>query len=422
MKIVYKTLVLGVFLAVLAVVSPTFAQDVCADIDANQALYAGYTTKYKGTLEDKEMAVAAGKEYIQKYSACKDFEAQVNYLKKAVPKLEEEIAQIKKGLDTTRRYKRFDAALKAGKADEIYASGKDILKYEPEKFDVIVVLAMAGLDEVAVNKNNTYNNDAISYAKSAISKLPAAPESKEGYGVLQYSYKTKEDALGWLNYTIGYIMYYGQKNTDAALPYFYEATQHDSKVKERYFIYELIGDYYRSKAIKLGDEIVAKIEENKKLDPTKNPETYETKMMFALQKGYAERATDAYARAYSIGKTAKPEPKQEYLDGLKRTLETFYKFRFVTDDKVPAEEINTDLMNYVAAVSKKPFPSPTSEVQPVDPPTKEEENPDSANTTTTSSTATPSKPAVKTTMVAPANGNKGKSEADKTNNKPKKRR
>ena len=39
MKTIYKTLVLGVFLAVLAVVSPTFAQDVCADIEANQALY-----------------------------------------------------------------------------------------------------------------------------------------------------------------------------------------------------------------------------------------------------------------------------------------------------------------------------------------------------------------------------------------------
>ena len=45
MKTIYKTLVLGVFLAVLAVVSPTFAQDVCADIEANQALYEEYTDK-----------------------------------------------------------------------------------------------------------------------------------------------------------------------------------------------------------------------------------------------------------------------------------------------------------------------------------------------------------------------------------------
>ncbi|MEZ5424890.1 MAG: hypothetical protein R2747_01375 [Pyrinomonadaceae bacterium] len=414
MKFFYKTLLLGVFLTALAVVSPTFAQDVCADIEANQALYKVYTDNYKGpiteeTLPAREKAVAAAKEYVEKYANCADFEAQVNYLKTAGPSLAAKIEAGKIEIAKQKRYIRFNQAAKNGQTAELFEAGKDILKYEPDFLDVIIVLASVGLDEAADKKNNTYNNEALSYAKSAISKIEGGAESKE-YGLFGYIYKTKENTLGWMNYTIGYIMYYPQNNKDAALPYFYKATQFNSETKDRYFIYDLIGDFYAAKASKLGEEIIALIEANE------GKETDETKQKFALQKGYAERAADAYARAYSLSKTAKPAPKADYVSGLKQRLEAFYKFRFITDPETPQTEIDSQLTSYVASVSSKPFPSPTSEVQPVAPPAEEEKT-DSANT---SSMATPSKPAPKP-AAASGNGTKGKSEADKTANKPNQR-
>ncbi len=385
---------LGVFMAVLAVVSPTFAQDVCADIEANTALYEEYTKNFKGTLEQKKTAVKAGNEYIQKYAACADYEPQITYLKRAVPTLEKTIAEMEAEAAKQKRYARFNAAVPAGNAAEIFASGEDILKYEPEFIEIIIVLASVGLDEAAVKQNDTFNSKAISFAKSAIKKIEGGKTS-DTYGLFGWEYKTKENALGWMNYTIGYIEYYRLNSKESGLNYLYKATQMDSEVKDRDFIYVLMGERYAAKAEALNKEIVEIIKAEEK-------ETFESKTKFALSKGYVDRAIEAFAKGYEVAKAnmsketdaAKKTEMTKYVDGLFNTLKTLYKFRYETVEEPLAEpELVQQLNSHIAAVSRKPLPSPTSEVQPVDPPTEEEEETTDSTTTSlpTTTTTTPAK-------------------------------
>lgn len=419
MKTFYKTLTLGVFLAVLAVVSPTFAQDVCAEIEPNQALYAQYTDNYKGTLEQKKAAVKAGNDYIQKYGACETYAQQVDYLKKAVPKLEKTVNDQVKADETQARYERFNTAVKSGKAADIYASGEDILKYEPEFLDVILVLASVGLDEAASErKNDTFNDKAISYAKSAIQKIEGGKTS-EKFGAYQYEYKNKDNALGWMNYTIGYIEYYRQNKKDSGLSYLYKATQLGPEIKNRDFIYVVMGDKYVEKTTALNNEIIEIIKAND------NQENFESKSKLALSRGYADRAIDAYVKAYDIAKAAamketdatKKTAKQKYVDDLFNTLKGLYKFRYETVEKPMTDaEVAQQLNSYIASASSKTLPSPNTEVKPVDPPSEEEKTTETSTTSTTSTTTTTT-PA----KTASTNGASVKSEATKTTAKPKKR-
>jgi hypothetical protein len=149
MKTFYKTLLLGVFFAGSAFVAPAFAQDVCTDFTANQALYAQYTENRKGSLEQKETALKAGKEYLEKYKDCKDFEPQITWLKgnmeKLGPAVEAEKKAIKEVKEAKERAAKFDKAVREDNGPEIFSLGEDILKAQPDYLDVMIVLAMEKL-------------------------------------------------------------------------------------------------------------------------------------------------------------------------------------------------------------------------------------------------------------------------------------
>ena len=105
--------------------------------------------------------------------------------------------------------------------------------------------------------------------------------------------------------------------------------------------------------------------------------------MFALVKGYAERAADAYARAYKVA----PANNAQYRQGLLEKLQGLYKIRFDKTDGV---------LDWATAVMSKPMPDPTSAVSPV----KEETPANTTSTSTTSSTTTTTdKPAANTTTT-----------------------
>ncbi len=77
--------------------------------------------------------------------------------------------------------------------------------------------------------------------------------------------------------------------------------------------------------------------------------------MVGMQKGYADRAIDAYARAYSLSKA--DTKNKVYSDGLYAKLKQLYAFRY--DGK------NNDVDGFVATVMNKPMLDPTAEVVPV---------------------------------------------------------
>jgi hypothetical protein len=400
MKTISKVLMCGVILtASSAVTTNVYAQDACADVDAKQALYKKYTDNFDKAIELRKTAVEAGKEYMSKYGACKDDAEQVTYFKTAVPALEagikkaaDDAANAAKGAATQALYTRFDTAVKGTKVDEIFASGKEVLAKEsdtPTALDVTLVMASVGFDQASLKTpNNTYNNDAVNYAKTAIQKIESGKVSPN-FGAYQYEYKNKEfadgknNALGWMNYTVGYIMYNRQNQKKEALPYLYKSTQLNSATKNFPESYRQIGAWYLDEAIRIDTERTDKIK------AAGNKDTEETLALLGTQKGYAERAIDAYARAYKIA-GASPQTAKEYKDALYTKLKELYVFRY--DGKTDGIDA------FVAGVMSKPMPDPLSSVTPVT------VTPAATTTTTTSTTeTTPASDTTAPAATAPVN-------------------
>jgi hypothetical protein len=203
-----------------------------------------------------------------------------------------------------------------------------------------------------------------------------------------------------MNYTVGFITYYRQgKDNPAkkkeALPYFYKATQYNSLNKTNPFVYQTIGAWYLDEAIKIDTDRKAKI------TAAGDKDTDETLAMLANQKGYADRAIDAYARAYKFAKDD-PKQKKEYTDNLYSRLKELYTFRY--EGKIEGID------QFVATVQNKPMPDPTTAITPV-----KEETP--AATTTTSTTNNGTTPAA-TAPTKPATTNTAKPAATTTPTKP----
>lgn len=412
MKTIFRFLALGILMAVFSAVTVTssFAQDVCKDVEPKQALDKEFRDNYDKVqdLAKQEIAVKAGKQYIEKYGECaadKDF---VQYLKDNLPGIEKGIADAKKAQEvkikaeaTQALFTRFDTAVRGtnGKANapEVYASGKEIVAGDPNFLDVIIVLGSVGFDQAILpTPVDTYNEDTIQYAKMAIQKLEANTPSKTGnYGVLQYAYKNKDypdgksNALGWMNYNIGYITYYRQgKDNPAkkkeALPYLYKATQYTSFNQKNPFLYQTVGAWYLDEAIKIDKDRKVKI------TAAGDKDTDETLAMLAMQKGYADRAIDAYARAYKFAKDDK-NSKKDYTDNLSARLKELYVFRY--DGKT------VGIDEFVATVQSKPLPDPSAAITPVK---DETTTPPATTSTTTPAETAPAKPTPAVSKPTPA--------------------
>ncbi|HEX8249759.1 MAG TPA: hypothetical protein VF599_16390 [Pyrinomonadaceae bacterium] len=345
MKTVFKFLSLGMMLMVFAV-APAFAQEEC------EGLYKKWLDNYKGTPEQKQTAVDAGKEFISKCNTPEQAEI-IKYLQVQVPKLE---GTLKSG----KNVECFNTAVKDAKtvnADNAFRCGKEILASAPDQIDVPLVLASIGFDKaVAKPPVDTYNAEAINYARQAIQKIEGGKTSTQ-YGAYGYAYGSKENALAWMNYTVGYITYFNQKNKKEALPYLYKATQYNTgkpdNPKNLPLIYQAIGDYYKDEYNRLDDERVKLAAEAKDKTPEEAKVLADkAKALLLLQKGYAERMIDAYGRARSFATTDKP-----YQEALSNNLKVLYGFRF--DGKTDG------LDAYVSGLTGKPMPDPTSAVTPV---------------------------------------------------------
>ncbi len=59
----------------------------------SKSIYQTYIDNYKGNIEQRKIAIEAGKEFIELFSDVAAFKPQIDYLKKAIPKLEDWIKQ-----------------------------------------------------------------------------------------------------------------------------------------------------------------------------------------------------------------------------------------------------------------------------------------------------------------------------------------
>jgi hypothetical protein len=410
MKTIFRFLALAMLLTAFtaATVTPGFAQDQAAE---KKRLYDTHLANYAANDVDKlQIALDAAKTYVEKFGESADDKEQVAYYKSETARLEKAIADLKakvvkerEAKDMQALFTRFDTALKGtgGKANpsETYAAGKEIVAKQPDFIDVILVLGSVGFDQAVANPPvDTYNEDAITYAKMAIQKIEENKPSKTGnYGVLQYAYKNKENpdgksnALNWMNYNIGYILYYRQgKDNPAkkkeALPYLYKATKYTSTNQKNPTAYQAIGAWYLDEAIRIDKERTAILTANG------NKDNEQTLAMVGEQKGYADRAIDAYSRAYKLAKGA-AKPNKEYTDGLYTRLKELYAFRY--DGKT------TGIDEFVAKVDTTPFPDPTTAITPVKIETTEPAA-TTSSTTTPATTAPATTPATTTPTPKPA--------------------
>lgn len=385
MKTIFRFLSLGAVLTAFVAVGTTasYAQEACADVDGQTAIYTKFTELYpKTAIADREATIEAGKQFLEKYGSCDSVKEQADYLKGAIPKLEETLKKIKEGIERKKRYDRFDAGINSDNADEIYAAGKDILAKEPDNVNIMVPMGVVGTYQSNSANNYKYANDGIQYANMALSKIQggwAFTKKNKGVpsvGALKYEY-TKQEVIDELTYSLAYLNYYGKKDKKTAVPHYYELSQSSGRYKEDPRIYGTIGDYYVEQGSPIGEDIAKKIAARGKDDPAEvlAQKEAEIKTQIALFNGYTERALDAYSRAHKAAKSDTPAAKA-YKDNLYKIMQGLYKRRFDKDAGLDA---------YVASTLAKPFPNPTSEVTPVS-------DPEPATTTTTT-TVQPTKPA-----------------------------
>lgn len=391
MKSFMRVLTVGLFalLVTVAVASPAFAQE--CDQDTKTALYQTYLDNYNSNdTAALQKAVDAAKEYV-KICANSEPDAEIiAYLKDAYPKIEQRIIDIKKAQELqdkinaeNKRLAAFDTAYKSKNWSQAFSAGEEVLSNPEVKqkthLDMRILLASRG--SVLAESNppvNDFNEQTLKYAQEAISRISAGETSGTGnWGAYDFSWKTKENALGQLNYAIGYIKYHAQGKKDEAIPFYYKATQYDSDTKKYAPIYITLGEWYQEKARQLGIK-------REELDLTEAAgEQQEANIekaydYLAMEKAYVERAMDAYARAYGIAKTDKGAT-EEFKTGLFDQLKALFEFRY-TDSIDAPKKSEASINSYVASVPSKSLPNPANEPAPV------QVRPDAGNKTTDGST------------------------------------
>lgn len=432
MKTIFRFLGLAILATVFTVAGATSvlaqnppaapaATGPCDNVEAREALEAKVRTNFDNKdYKIRQLAVDAGEEYIKTYGACeaqpiKDF---ITYLNGYLPPTKKWIADEDRRIKLAALFTRFDAAMKAestktGNWDEVYSVGKQILALDPDNINILITLGSIGLDETSKTPRVTkYNDDTLKYARAALQKLSEGKTSKN-LGVFQFSYKSVENARGWLNYTIGYITYFDKGDKKGALPFVYKATQVESDTKKIAQLYAVLGDYYFDEVKRLGDEIKVKTEAaNSAATPeAKTALIAETKTLIAQLKGYAERSIDAYSRAKNAV-PANDARQKAYRDGLTGRIDTIYNLRFQKSE---------GLSEFVTAQTQKPLPDPTTvptpivEVDPADVPPAPGTT---APGTPTKPVATPTPGTAKPAVTPATNGTKPGTPAPSTTKKP----
>ena len=400
MKTIFRsTIATLLFAAIMALgAAATFAQDPCADAEGIAKLDAQIRELLpkKGVDQneaDRRSAISLSKQFLEKYGACESTKEFSTYLTAAVPKLEKRLADYLAGIEKNKMIDRFNTGIKGKNWDEVYAAGKDLLAKYPDEFRVVeVVMGSIGLDETQKSPRVTkWNDETIRYAKASIADLEAG--KLKDFGVKPFIYLNKDDAIAWMNYTIGYILTYDKNNKKEAAPFLYKAAQASaSETRNDPVVYQAIGVYYFDTAKVLIKEYKDLVDSQKATDTdeVKQQKVDAIKAKGGMLNGTVERALDAYSRAWALAKSTTPAEKT-YRDGLYKTISDLYNVRFEKLDGLEA---------WVKAVPAKPMPDPTSAVTPVIDP-----EPATTSTTTpptTTPAATPAKPA--TTVIKPTTG------------------
>ena len=317
------------------------ASTTCTD-EIKGALYADFT-KFRTT--DPTKANEAAKKYL---AACPTEEGQIpSYLKKWVVAYDKEARKfnLNRLFNDQRKYA------------EALPLAKEVLADEPDNLTALFALGYGGYVLAVNTKNESNNAEAINYAKKAIQVIESGktPESWAPF-------KSKEDALGYLYYSVGYLE--RASNPSDALKNFVKAAQFDSDIKKNAQTYAFIANAYEDEYAKQSAEYQKNF--------TDKPETPESKLAAENINQLVDRIIDALARAVAVAGTDAPAQaaKAQWL----ARLTDLYKFRHNKSD--------AGLNEMIASVMSKPLP-------PVPTPITTLPTPAPTTTTTPAAGATP---------------------------------
>lgn len=345
MKTLFSTL------AVLVLIMVANAATVVAQCDPNtkQAVYQVFLDNRRATtIEGLQKAVDAGKKYLEMCKDSPDDQEVVAYLNRLLPRVEQNLA-------VEIRFSRFETASKAQNYGESFKVGREILANEPKdselKGDLSIYLTWAGYKAME-SADVASTMSAIELGRETIAMINSGAKFVD-WGAYDGIFKQQNDAdskshtLGWLNFAIA-EMYVKVDNKPEAMAHYFETTKYGAPIGSNPVVFQAIGAWYLSDAIRVRAEGVKIYEANGDQD------TEESTKLFNLAKGYADRAFDAYARAYQAAKVAKNDSATNSLYG---RLGELYKFRF--DGK---EE---GLEDFILEVGKRPFIDPRNPVEPI---------------------------------------------------------
>ncbi len=329
--------------------APAAAQGQCTD-ESKAAWYADFM-KFRTTEAPK--AYEPAKKYL---AACPTEEGPIpSYLKKWVLAYDKEARHLKLNNLFIDQRKYADALTLA----------KEILTDEPEYLPAIIDLGYGGYVVAVTTKNESGNADAVNYTKKAIAAIESgkAPESWSPF-------KSKEDALGYLYYSLSYLE--RTTNPTNSLANAIKAAQFEGDMKKSSQTYAFIAAAYENEYAKQSADYEVKYKGK--------DETPESKLAVANINQLVDRIVDSLARAVAAaGSDANAQTsKAKWLE----RLTELYKFRNAGSDK--------GLPEMIAGVLSKPLPpvpTPLTTLPATTPTTSA--MPGTSSPTTTGSTVAP---------------------------------
>lgn len=315
MKVFVKGLVLAAFMAVsLATFGPVaIAQET--DDPAKIAIYKQFYDNHKN---NPVVAYKAAREYIQRYT--KDKDQYIDYLSKWITIYERD-----------ERKRQLPGLINEKNFAEAYSIGAKILADEPDYLRAQIDLGYAGY-LAASAKNETYNTQALGYARKAIQLIDSGKAPTEWA-----PFKGKDDTLAYLNYAVGFLTL--KTTPDQAIDSLLKAAQYESEIKKTPSTYYFLAVAYESGPYKTMSAAYQK-------DFTDKPETPASKAALEKLNVVIDRIVDAYARAIAAaGTDPKTEAsRKEWLTA----MSTYYKFRHGGSD--------AGMNEFIAAALQKPLP------------------------------------------------------------------
>jgi hypothetical protein len=315
-------------LAALATVFalPTFAQDPAAspaalcDEPAKVDLYTQYyNLKKTNQAADQAKAYEIAKQYIAKYGTCTD--QYTTSVKNWSSKYEAAVGSVNRRSDFFKAYDAKDVA-------KLTTLGRQLLASDPN--DAAVALLMASGVYQSWQKGNTAAAaDTLEFLNTARTLVESGKEPTNLEGKVNWlSFGNKEEALAYLNYSLGSLQ--SKTQPDEAVKNLIKVVQSSSKMKEDPNLYLAIASLYRNEVAPMYQKY-----------QTFKEETPESQLLLANINQVVDRLIDVYARAVAYETDATKKA------GYMKDLTELYKSRHNNTD--------AGLNEYIAGVKAQPL-------------------------------------------------------------------